>query len=88
MPLLLNSVYGLTAQKDFETGLLLSQGLCFMAYKTYITVIFTYLVLKLSKTKIYYVHLRLLLILQTRVSYTVSAAHHSHQRGIFGMLLK
>jgi len=28
-----------------------------MAYKTYITVIFTHLVFKLSKTKTYYVHL-------------------------------
>jgi len=30
-----------------------------MASKTHITVIFTHLVLKLSKTKIYYVHVRL-----------------------------
>jgi len=55
MQLLLNGVYGLNAWKDFETGLLLSQGLCFMAYKTYITVIFMHLVLKFLKTKIYYV---------------------------------
>jgi len=45
-----------------------------MAYKTYITVIFTHLVLKLSKIKVYDVDLRLLFVLQTRVSYTVSVA--------------
>jgi len=71
-------------KKDFETGLFLSQGLCFMAYKTYITVIFTHLVLKFSKTKIYDV----LLMLQTRVSHTVSVARQSYQKGIFAMLLK
>jgi len=55
-----------------------------MAYKTYITVIFTQLVLKFSKTKIYDV----LLTLQTRVNHTVSVARQSYQRGIFAMLLK
>jgi len=59
-----------------------------MAYKTYITVIFTHLVLKLSKTKIYNVQLRLLLMLQTMVSYTVSVARQSYQRGFFAMFLK
>jgi len=38
-------------KKEFETGLLLSQGLSFKAYKTYIIVTFTQLVLKLYKKK-------------------------------------
>jgi len=41
----------LWCNKDFETGLLLSQSLSFKAYKMYITAIFTHLVLKLHKNK-------------------------------------
>jgi len=38
-------------KKHFETGLLLSQSLSFMAYKTYTTAIFKYFVLKLYQNK-------------------------------------
>ena len=37
--------------KDFETGSFLSQSLSFKTYDTYITLIFTHLVLKLCKNK-------------------------------------
>ena len=37
--------------EDFETELLLSQGLIFKAYKMYITAIFTHLIAKLYKNK-------------------------------------
>jgi len=36
-------------KKNFETEMLLSQNVRFEAYKMYITVIFTHLVLKLNK---------------------------------------
>jgi len=39
------------AIKKTETGLLLSQGLSFKTYKTYITVTFAHFVLKLYKNK-------------------------------------
>jgi len=38
-------------KNDFETELVLSQGLSFKAYKMYITTIFTRLVAKLYKNK-------------------------------------
>jgi len=45
------SMASLRNKIDFETGLLLSQNLRFNAYKTYITAIFTHLILKLCKNK-------------------------------------
>jgi len=46
-------------KKGFEIGLLLNQILSFKAYKMYITAIFTHLVLKLYRNKIYDIHFRL-----------------------------
>jgi len=51
-------------KKDFDTLLLLSQSLSCKAYKTYIADIYFKIVQKL---KIYDVHLRLRLMLQTKV---------------------
>jgi len=56
--------------------------------KTYITVAFTHFFSKLYKTKICDVHLRIQLMLQTRVRYTLFVARQSYQRGIFVMVSK
>jgi len=72
-------------EKELETGLLLSQNLSFKAYKTYITAI---CFLNCTKTKLYDVHLRLRLMLQTRIRYAVFVARQSYQRGSFAMGLK
>ena len=68
--------------KKTEYGSFLRQSLSFNTYKSYIITIFTHLVLQFYKTKIFYVNLWLLLMLLTRVSYTVFAVRQSYQRGI------
>jgi len=73
----------------FLTGWFLSHSLNSRAHKTYITE-FMHLVLKFYKTKIYNVHLRLLLMLETRVSDKAGLflARQSCQRGSFAMVFK
>jgi len=75
-------------KKDFETELLLSQGLSFKAYKTLSSPYLRIFLENGTNIKIYDVDLKLRLMLQSRTKYTVFEACQSYQRGIFAMVFK